>query len=77
MAGIILWLSVIALGMDLGAGLYEARVVVPLRASGVPATLAAGHPYGRVAVDAGIHFWARPCAAPPAVVDPGVAGIPE
>lgn len=53
-----LWLFVIALGLDLGAGIYEARVVVPLWAEGVPETLAAGNPYGRVAVTAGIHFWA-------------------
>jgi len=54
----VLWLFVIALGLDLGAGIYEARVVVPLWAEGVPGTLASGNPYGRVAVDAGIHFWA-------------------
>lgn len=53
-----LWLFVVALGLDLGAGIYEARVVVPLWAEGVPQTLASGNPYGRVAVNAGIHFWA-------------------
>ena len=58
MARTTLWLVVIALGIDLGAGFYEARVVVPLWADAVPATLAAGNPYGRVAIDAGIHFWA-------------------
>ncbi len=58
MARIVLWLFVICLGLDLGAGIYEARVVVPLWADGVPDTLAAGNPYGRVAVDAGMHFWA-------------------
>jgi len=57
-ARLILWLFVITLGLDLGAGIYEARVVVPLWAGGVPQTLAADNPYGRVAVDAGIHFWA-------------------
>jgi hypothetical protein len=57
-ARIVLWLFVICLGLDLGAGIYEARVVVPLWADGVPDTLAAGNPYGRVAVDAGMHFWA-------------------
>ena len=55
---IILWLFVIALGLDLGAGIYEARIVVPLWAGGVPATLAEGNPYARVAIDAGIRFWA-------------------
>ena len=59
MARITLWLFVIALGLDLGAGVYEARIVVPLWASGVPGTLAAGNPYGRLAIDAGIRFWAR------------------
>ena len=56
---IVLWLFVIALGLDLGAGIYEARIVVPLWSAGVPETLAAGNPYGRVAIDAGIHFWSR------------------
>lgn len=58
MARITLWLFVIALGLDLGAGVYEARIVVPLWASGIPDTLAAGNPYGRVAIDAGMRFWA-------------------
>jgi hypothetical protein len=53
MSRITLWLFVIALGLDLGAGLYETRIVVPLWAGGVPETLAAGSPYGRVAIDAG------------------------
>lgn len=57
-AAVILWLFVIALGVDLGAGLYEARIVVPLWAGGVPGTLAAGNPYARVAIDAGMRFWA-------------------
>ena len=58
MARLTLWLFVIALGLDLGAGIYEARVVVPLWAGGVPDTLAAGNPYARVAIDAGVGFWA-------------------
>lgn len=57
MARITLWLFVIALGLDLGAGMYEARIVVPLWATGVPATLAAGNPFARVAIDAGMNFW--------------------
>jgi hypothetical protein len=58
LARVTLWLFVIALGLDLGAGIYEARVVVPLWAGGIPATLAAGNPFALVAIDAGIHFWA-------------------
>ena len=57
MARITLWLFVIALGLDLGAGVYEARIVVPLWANGVPETLAAGNPFARVAIDAGMNFW--------------------
>jgi hypothetical protein len=55
---LILWLFVIVLGVNLGAGAPETRIVVPLWASGVPDTLAEGNPYGRVAIDAGIRFWA-------------------
>ena len=58
MARIALWLFVIALGLDLGAGIYEGRIVVPLWASGVPETLAEGNPFARVAIDAGMRFWA-------------------
>ncbi|HXT04851.1 MAG TPA: DUF1772 domain-containing protein [Casimicrobiaceae bacterium] len=56
---IVLWLFVIALGLDIGAGIYEGRIVVPLWSADVPATLAAGNPYGRVAINAGILFWSR------------------
>jgi len=52
-----LWLFVIVLGLDLGAGIYEARIVVPLWANGIPQTLAAGNPFARVAIDAGMNFW--------------------
>jgi anti-sigma-K factor RskA len=58
MTRIALWLFVIALGIDLGAGVYEARIVVPLWAAGIPDTLASGNPYARVAIDAGVRFWA-------------------
>jgi hypothetical protein len=58
MARISLWLFVIVLGLDIGAGLYESRIVVPLWANGVPATLAAGNPFARVAIDGGVRFWA-------------------
>ena len=57
-ARITLWFFVIVLGLDLGAGLYETRVVVPLWANGAPATLAEGNPYAQVAINAGVHFWA-------------------
>lgn len=63
MARITLWLFVIGLGIDFGAGLYEARIVVPLWADGVPDTLAPGNPYARVAIDAGLRFWAYTTSA--------------
>ncbi|HJQ52487.1 MAG TPA: hypothetical protein VJ825_01475 [Gemmatimonadaceae bacterium] len=53
-----LWFFVIALGLDLGAGIYEARIVVPLWAGSIPESLAEGNPYRRVAIDAGMRFWA-------------------
>ncbi len=58
MARITLWLLVILLGLDIGAGIYETRVVVPLWSRGIPETLADGNPYGRVAINAGAGFWA-------------------
>ena len=58
MAQITLWLFVIGLGIDLGAGIYETRIVVPLWANGIPDSLADGNPYRRVAIDAGMRFWA-------------------
>lgn len=56
---VLLWIFVIALGLDLGAGIYESFIVVPLWTDGVPETLATGNPYGRVAIDAGVRFWSR------------------
>ncbi len=47
---VVLWLFIINLGTAFGAGLYEARVVVPLRASSPPDSL--GSP------DSGRRFWA-------------------
>jgi len=58
MSRIILGLFVVLLGCDIGAGIYEARIVVPLWAGGVPETLRQGDPFGRVAIDAGVRFWA-------------------
>jgi hypothetical protein len=46
---ILLWLFVVNLGIALGAGLYEMRVVVPLWASNPPVSI--GHP------DSGLRFW--------------------
>ncbi len=47
---IVLWLFVINLGIVFGAGLYEARVVVPLWASAPPESLKSP--------DSGRRFWA-------------------
>ncbi len=58
MSSIALWLFVVLLGLDLGAGIYEARIVVPRWSSGIPETLQSGNPYGSVAIDAGVRFWA-------------------
>ncbi len=58
MARLTLWFLVVLLGLDLGAGIYEARVVVPLWSRDVPATLQAGNPFGQVALNAGVGFWA-------------------
>jgi Anthrone oxygenase len=52
-----LWLFVVVLGLDLGAGIYEGRIVVPSWARGVPETLADGNAYRQVAIDAGMNFW--------------------
>ncbi len=58
MSRIVLGLFVVVLGVDIGAGLYESRVVVPLWSRGIPTTLAAGNPFGQVAINAGMGFWA-------------------
>ena len=50
MTEVLLWLFVINLGTAFGAGLYEARVVVPLWASAPPASLRSP--------DSGRRFWA-------------------
>jgi hypothetical protein len=47
---VLLWLFIIDLGTAFGAGLYEARVVVPLWASAPPASLRSP--------DSGRRFWA-------------------
>jgi hypothetical protein len=50
LSDIVLWLFVINLGIVCGAGLYEARVVVPLWASAPPESLRSP--------DSGRRFWA-------------------
>src|SRR5438309_12120473 len=50
LAEIVLWLFVINLGTAFGAGLYEARIVVPLWASSPPESLRSP--------DSGRKFWA-------------------
>src|SRR2546425_6646341 len=50
LARIVLWLFVINLGIVFGAGLYEARIVVPLWASAPPTSLRSP--------DSGRRFWA-------------------
>jgi hypothetical protein len=54
--GILLWLFVITLGIASGAGLYEARIVVPIWASAPPASLRSP--------DSGREFWAFVTTAP-------------
>jgi hypothetical protein len=54
---ILLWLVVINLGIAYGAGLYEARIVVPQWLSGSPRT---GYRWNRAAAlqaDVGLKFW--------------------
>jgi H+/Cl- antiporter ClcA len=57
----LLWLFVILLGIEIGAGLYEARVIVPLWADSPPesAWLWEAHREAnpRLAPDAGRGFW--------------------
>lgn len=52
----LLWLLVMAVGIEIGAGIYEARVLVPLWASAPPASLVA---YNLQALrpEPGLHFW--------------------
>lgn len=52
-----LWLFVLGTALILGAGLYEALVVVPFWSAGVPASLAEGNPLLRVPMRSGQVFW--------------------
>ena len=56
-ASLTLWLFVIGTSLILGAGLYEALVVVPFWSAGAPASLAEGNPLLQVHVRAGHVFW--------------------
>ena len=58
---VLLWLCVIWLGLEIGAGIFEIRVIVPLWASAPPESTWAfnafrnSHP--EFALDAGNRFW--------------------
>ena len=56
-ASFTLWLFVIGTALILGAGLYEALVVVPFWSAGAPASLAEGNPLLRVPMRSGQVFW--------------------
>ncbi len=56
LAVILLWLFVINLGIAVGAGSYESRVVVPLWRSALPASLRRP--------DSGLRFWAIATTVP-------------
>jgi len=55
-AGISLWLLVIALGIQTGAGLFETRVIVPLWANSPPASVLAYHATA-IKADSGRRLW--------------------
>lgn len=58
---IFLWLFVVAVGLELGAGLYETLVVMPLWALAPPDSVVAYHQhnvaYPQFALNAGGRFW--------------------
>jgi hypothetical protein len=60
-AQIFLWLLVIALGIELGAGLYETLVVLPLWTSAPPGSVTAYYQHNaanpQFALNAGGRFW--------------------
>lgn len=53
---ILLTLLVIVLGLEIGAGIYEARVLVPLWASAPPGSLVA-YNLQELRPNPGLHFW--------------------
>ena len=52
-----LWLFVLGTALILGAGLYEALVVVPFWSAGAPASLVKGNPLLKVPIRSGQVFW--------------------
>src|SRR6185436_16955837 len=60
-AQMFLWLFVIALGIEIGAGLYETLVVLPLWTSAPPDSVTAYHQHSaanpQFALNAGGRFW--------------------
>lgn len=58
---VVLWLFVIMLGIELGAGLYETLVVLPLWASAIPDSVIGYYQHNaadpRFALGAGPRFW--------------------
>jgi hypothetical protein len=60
-AQIVLWLFVIVLGVELGAGLYETLVIMPLWSLSPPDSVVAYHQhnvaYPQFALNAGGRFW--------------------
>lgn len=57
LSSVTLWIFVIGSGFILGAGIYEAVVVVPFWANGAPQSLMADNPLLRVPIRAGEAFW--------------------
>ena len=60
-AQILLWLFVIVLGIEIGAGLYETLVVVPLWSAAPPDSVVAYHQHNtsnpQLSLDPGGRFW--------------------
>lgn len=56
-ASFTLWLFVLGTALILGAGLYEALVVVPFWSAGAPGSLAEGNPLLKVPMRSGQVFW--------------------
>ena len=58
---IILWIFVIWLGIEIGAGIYEALVIVPLWASAAPDSVIGFYQHNtadpRFTMNAGLRFW--------------------
>ena len=61
-ARVSLWLFVVALSLQMGAGLYEMRVVTPLWSASPPASVRAWNADGARAIEPRAKFW-RYCTA--------------